>query len=119
MGACRRLCENNVVYVEAMHLMLQQKKPDDYVISTDTQINVKKFVEIVCKQLKLKLKWAGKGIKEVGYINNKKVININKKYFRPTEVENLLGKSKYARRKLNWKPRYDINTLIKDMISKE
>ena len=106
-------------YVETMWLMLQQKKPDDYVISTDTQINVKKFVEIVCKQLKLKLKWAGKGIKEVGYINNKKVININKKYFRPTEVQNLLGKSKYARRKLNWKPRYNINTLIKDMISKE
>ena len=73
---------------------MQRKKPDDYVISTGKQYSVKYFTNLVANELKLKLVWKGKGLKECGYINNKKKILIDKNYFRPTEVESLLGSSK-------------------------
>ena len=83
------------------------------------QVTVKKFIELVCKELKFEINWKGKGLKEVGYINKKKIIKINKKYFRPTEVDNLLGNASYAKKKLNWKPKHNLITLIKDMVSEE
>lgn len=104
-------------YVEAMWLMLQQNKPDDYVVATGKQYTVKRFIDLVCKQLNINLKWKGNGLKEVGYWNNKTIIKIDPKYFRPTEVDSLLGSSKKAKKILKWKPKYDIHQLISEMIN--
>ena len=106
-------------YVKAMWLMLQKKKPDDYVIATGKQISVKKFIDLVCKNLDIKLIWKGRGLKETGYWNKKPIIKIDPKYFRPTEVDSLLGSSQKARKELNWKPSVNLNDLVKEMISFE
>jgi GDPmannose 4,6-dehydratase len=106
-------------YVLAMWKMMQKKLPKDYVIATGKQYSVKYFTNLVAQQLKLKIEWKGKGINESGFINGKKKIIIDKNYFRPTEVESLLGNSKKARKELNWKPRYNIKSLIKDMVVEE
>ena len=106
-------------YVMAMWKMMQKKTPKDYVISTGKQYSVKYFLNLVAKELKLKIRWKGTGIKECGYLNNKKLVLIDKKYFRPTEVESLLGDSKKARKELNWKPLFNLNKLVKDMIDQE
>ena len=106
-------------YVKAMWLMLQKKKPDDYVIATGKQVSVKKFIDLVCKNLDIKLIWKGKGLKETGYWNKKPIIRIDPKYFRPTEVDSLLGSSQKARKALNWKPSVNLNELVKEMISFE
>jgi GDPmannose 4,6-dehydratase len=106
-------------YVIAMWKILQQKKADDYVISTGKQYSVKNFINLVAKELKMKITWKGKGINEKGYWGNKIIILIDKKYFRPTEVESLLGDSTKARKQLGWKPEYNINLLVKDMVINE
>ena len=95
-------------YCEAMWKMLQQKKPNDFVIATGRQYSIKQFINLVGKKLKMDIKWKGKGIKEKGYFNNFPIIECDKNYFRPTEVESLLGNSKKARKELNWKPKYNI-----------
>ena len=108
-------------YVNSMWKILQQKKPDDYVIGTSKSISVKQFVELTAKKLGIKLKWQGKGLNEVG-INiktNKTIIKINKKYYRPTEVNNLVADYKKAKKFLGWKPKYNVNSLIDDMIKNE
>jgi len=107
-------------YCEAMWKMLQQKTSDDYVISTGKQYSIKQFVNLTAKQLKMKIIWKGKGLKEKGY--NEKglpIIECDKKYFRPLDVVNLLGDSKKARKKLKWKPKVNIHQLINEMIKKE
>ena len=106
-------------YVLAMWKMMQKKVSKDYVISTGKQYSVKYFLNLVAKALKLKIKWKGKGLKECGYLNNKKLVLIDKNYFRPTEVESLLGNSNKARKELNWKPSYNLNKLVKDMVVQE
>lgn len=106
-------------YCRAMWLMLQTKKPKDYVIATGIQYTVKDFIEIVSKKLDMRIKWTGKGLKEKGYFNNKNIISIDKKYFRPTEVENLLGDYSNAKKYLNWNPKHNIESLVDDMISSE
>ena len=106
-------------YVLAMWKMMQKKVSKDYVISTGKQYSVKYFLNLVAKALKLKIKWKGKGLKECGYLNNKKIVLIDKNYFRPTEVESLLGNSNKARKELNWKPSYNLNKLVKDMVAQE
>ena len=106
-------------YVLAMWKMMQKKVPKDYVISTGKQYSVKYFLNLVVKELKLKITWKGKGLRECGYLNNKKIVLIDKNYFRPTEVESLLGNSNKARKELNWKPSYNLNELVKDMIDQE
>ena len=106
-------------YVKAMWLMLQQKKPDDYVVATGKQISVKKFIELVCKELQIQIKWKGKGLNETGYWKKKPIIKIDPKYFRPTEVDSLLGSSKKAKRILKWTPQYNIQKLVKEMIDYE
>ena len=107
-------------YVEAMWKMLQQKKPEDFVIATGKQYTVKQFINLVCKELEIKIKWKGKGLKEKAYDDTGKVIiKIDKNYFRPTEVDSLLGDASKARRILNWKPKMNIDDLIKDMIEHE
>ena len=108
-------------YVEAMWLTLQQKKPDDYVIATGQQYSIKQFINIVTSKLQIKIKWVGKGIKEkaINIVNNKTIIECDKKYFRPLDVINLVGDSKKARAKLKWKPNIKINQLIDEMIEFE
>ena len=106
-------------YVVAMWKMLQQKKPKDYVISSGKQYSVKYFIHLVSKELGIKIIWKGKGINEKGYLNNKAIISIDKKYFRPSEVNSLLGDSSKARKELNWEPYYDIYSLVKDMVAEE
>ncbi len=106
-------------YVEAMWKMLQNNKPKDYIIATGKQYSVKQFANLVAKELGFKIKWEGKGIQERGYYKNKLIISIDKRYFRPTEVESLLGNSKLARRELKWRPKYNIKTLVKDMVVEE
>ena len=103
-------------YVYAMWKMLQNKKPNDYVISTGKQYTVKQFIQITAKKLKMKIKWTGKGINEKCIWNNKAIIKIDKKYYRPTEVESLKGNYSKAKQTLGWKPNTSIEDLIADMI---
>ena len=107
-------------YCEAMWKMLQQKKPDDYVISTGIQYSIKEFINLTAKKLKMKIKWEGKGVKEKA-LNEKNfpIIECDKNYFRPLDVNSLLGDSKKARKKLKWKPKANINSLIDEMIDAE
>lgn len=104
-------------YVRAMWLMLQKPKSDDYVISTGKQYTVKRFIEKVALKLNMKIKWKGKGLSEKGYYNDSLIIYVDKTFFRPTEVESLLGDPTKAIKKLKWKPNYDLDSLIEDMIS--
>ena len=97
----------------------KKKTPNDYVIASGRQYSVKYFVNLVCDILKIKIRWKGKGINEKGYLNNKVIICIDKKYFRPTEVDSLLGNSDKARKELRWKPQYNIRSLAQDMVDEE
>ena len=107
-------------YVYAMWKILQHKNPDDFVICTGKQYSIKQFINMVAKELNMKISWKGKGINEKAYDNSGKcIIECNKKYFRPSEVESLIGDYSKAKKILNWKPSRDINALIKDMISYE
>jgi GDPmannose 4,6-dehydratase len=107
-------------YVEAQWLILQQKKPDDFVIATGKQYSVKYFVNLVAKELKMKLIWRGKGIQEKAYDqNNNIVIECDKKYFRPSEVQTLLGNASKAKKLLKWKPRVTIKDLVKEMVNED
>ena len=103
-------------FVLAMWKIMQMNKPDDYVISTNKQFSVKKFTELVAKKLDMKIIWRGKGLKEKGYVNNKETIIIDKKYFRPTDVNQLRGNFKKAKKQLKWEPKHDINFLIDEML---
>jgi len=106
-------------YVLAMWKMLQRKNPKDYVIASGRQYSVKYFVNLICDILKIKIYWKGKGINEKAYLNGKVIISIDKKYFRPTEVDSLLGDSSKARKELRWKPLYNIKSLAQDMVAEE
>ena len=104
-------------YVEAMWKMLQQKKPTDYVISTGKQYTVKEFVNLVLKELNIKFIWKGRGINEKCFDESGNcIVACNKEYFRPLEVDTLLGDSSKARRELNWKPRTSIKELVSEMV---
>ena len=100
---------------------ITKKKPDDYVIATGKQYSVRQFIGLVAKQLDISLSWVGKGINEKGIdIKTKKIIiEIDRKYFRPLDVNTLLGDSKKAKYNLNWKPKINIHSLIKEMIEFE
>ena len=100
--------------------MMQQKKPDDYVIATGIQYSIKEFVNLTAKKLGLKINWKGKGIHEKGY-NHKgiAIIECDENYLRPLDVNTLLGDAKKARRQLKWKPTVKIETLITEMIDHE
>ena len=107
-------------YVEAMWKMLQKKEPSDYVISTGKQYSVKEFVNLTLKKLNIKYTWKNKGINSKCFDNNGNcIVSCNKEYFRPLEVDTLLGDSKKARRELNWKPKNNIQNLIDEMINYE
>jgi GDPmannose 4,6-dehydratase len=107
-------------YVEAMWKMLQNKTPQDYVISTGKQYSVKDFVNLSLKELNIKYYWKGKGINQKCYDDKGNCIIVcDKEYFRPLEVDTLLGDSRKAKKELNWKPKYNIISLVKEMISIE
>jgi len=107
-------------YVEAMWKMLQQKKADDYVIATGKQYTIKDFVNFTAKQMNIKITWKGAGVNEKGYDDKGRAIVVcNKKYFRPAEVDSLIGDAAKARKILKWKPKININGLIKEMIDFE
>jgi len=107
-------------YVKAMWKILQHKKPDDFVICTGSQYTIKQFINMVTRQLQISIKWKGKGINEKAFDkNNNCIIQCSKKYFRPSEVDDLKGDYSKAKRELKWKPEYSINSLIKDMIAYE
>ena len=107
-------------YVEAMWKMLQNKTAQDYVISTGKQYSVRDFVNLSLKELNIKSFWRGKGINEKCYDDKgNSIIECDKEYFRPLEVDTLLGDSSKARKELNWKPKYNITKLVKEMISIE
>ena len=106
-------------YVDAMWKMLQRKQPKDYVIATGKQYTVKEFVNMVCKELNIEIVWRGKKYNEKGYWNKKSIIEIDKKYYRPTEVDSLKGNFSLAKKELGWKPKTHIKSLIKEMVAKE
>ena len=108
-------------YVEAMWLMLQQDEPDDYVIATGIQYSVREFVELSASHYGMNIVWQGEGIDEVGIDQNtgNVVIRVNPKYFRPAEVETLLGDATKAKEKLGWEPKISFKELVEDMCSNE
>ena len=105
-------------FVEAMWLMLQQDEPDDYVIATGIQYSVRDFVDAAAPYFGMKIEWMGEGLNEVGYDWNTKrpVIKVDPKYFRPAEVESLLGDASKAKEKLGWEPKISFTELVEDMV---
>ena len=107
-------------YVEAMWKMLQRKKPSDYVIATGKQYTVKEFVNLVLNELKIKFRWKGNGLKAKCYdANGNCIVGCSKEYFRPLEVDTLLGDATKAKNELRWKPKIQIKQLVKDMVKAE
>ena len=106
-------------YVEAQWLMLQQKVPDDFVIATGKQYSVKDFINLAAKNLNMVFEWKGKGLEEVGLLNGKEIVKVDPRYFRPAEVENLLGDPTKAKEKLNWFPKISFENLVKEMIEED
>jgi len=106
-------------YAEMQWLMLQQKKPDDFVISTGKQYSVKDFINYTVKELNMNLKWQGQGKNEVGIYKGKEIIKVDSKYYRPTEVNSLLGDSTKAKKKLGWYPKISFIKLVKEMVSED
>ncbi len=103
-------------YVEMQWLMLQQDKPDDFVIATGIQYSVREFVDAAAKELGIILRWSGEGVNEIGTDSRGKVIvRVDSRYFRPTEVETLLGDPSKARVKLGWSPKTSFEELVSEM----
>jgi GDPmannose 4,6-dehydratase len=116
-------------YVEAMWLMLQQDKPEDFVIATGVTTTVRDFVKLSFLEAGIEIEFKGSGVNEVGFVKKchreyklpegKEVVAVDPKYFRPTEVDLLLGDPTKAKTKLGWKPKHDLNSLVKDMMQSD
>ncbi len=106
-------------YVEAQWLMLQQERPDDYVIATGEQHSVREFCELAFAELGMNIEWRGQGVDEIGICGDKVLISIDPRYFRPTEVETLLGDPRKARAKLGWKAKTTFKELVSEMVSED
>jgi GDPmannose 4,6-dehydratase len=106
-------------YVEVQWLMLQQKIPEDFVISTGQQYSVRDFVNVAAKELGLNITWSGNGKDETGSVDGKVIIKVDKNYFRPTEVETLLGDASKAKEKLGWKPKISFKDLVSEMVRED
>lgn len=106
-------------YVEAQWLMLQQSHPDDYVIATGVQHSVREFVELAGSCLGMRIRWEGEGTDERGIDarSGRTIVRVDRRYFRPTEVETLLGDASKARDKLGWKPRTSFQALVEEMVA--
>jgi GDPmannose 4,6-dehydratase len=116
-------------YVEAMWLMLQQDKPEDFVIATGVTNSVREFVRLSFAELGIELEFKGSGVNEIAVVKNchgefklktgSTVLEVDPNYFRPTEVDLLIGDPTKAQMKLGWKPKHNLNNLIKDMIKSD
>jgi len=106
-------------YVEGMHLILQADAPDDFVLATGETRSVREFVEIAFGEIGRSIEWRGKGLEETGIDRNsgKTVVRIDPQYFRPTEVDELIGDATKARAKLGWKPKTSFAELVKEMVA--
>ena len=104
-----------------MWKMLQQKKPDDYVVSTGRTYSIKDFINLCTDYLELKTKWTGEGLNEklINLKNNKIIVKISPKYFRPAEVDLLIGDSSKAKKILKWQPKTNLKNLVKIMLDQE
>ena len=99
--------------------MLQQQNPEDFVIATGKQYSVRDFIDEASKNLGMKIDWRGKGLDEIGSCDGKDIIKVDPRYFRPTEVESLLGDASKAKEKLNWAPKTSFEQLVKEMVEKD
>jgi len=106
-------------YVEMQWLMLQQKKPEDFVIASGKQFSVREFINIAAEFLDMNIKWTGEGVNEIGKWNEEVIIRVDPKYFRPAEVDSLLGDASYAHRKLGWSPKIDFYSMVREMTSND
>lgn len=106
-------------YVEGMWLILQNDKPEDFVLATGTTTSIRDFVSMTFKELGIEIEWQGEGVSERGInkANGKVVVDVNPEFFRPAEVELLLGDSTKAQTQLGWKPSYDLQALCKEMVA--
>ncbi|EKD97802.1 MAG: hypothetical protein ACD_23C00739G0003 [uncultured bacterium] len=106
-------------YVRMQWMMLQQDQPEDFVIATGVQYSVRQFIEWSASELGMQLRWEGQGINEVGYWNDKPVVKIDPRYFRPAEVETLLGDPTKAKAKLGWTPEITAQEMCKEMVAND
>lgn len=105
-------------YVELQWLMLQQENPEDFVIATGEQYSVREFVELTAEELGIKITWKGEGVDEKGYDEEGRcIVSVDPAYFRPTEVETLLGDAFKAKEKLGWKPKTSFRELVSEMVA--
>jgi GDPmannose 4,6-dehydratase len=107
-------------YVEVQWLMLQQEKPEDFVIATGVQYSVRDFVNAAVEELGMKVRWEGSGVDEKGYdTDGNCIVSVDPRYFRPTEVETLLGDASKAREKLGWQPKISFEELVREMVRED
>jgi len=106
-------------YVEVQWLMLQQEQPEDFVIATGIQHSVRHFINAAAGELDMQINWQGEGIDESGSLDGKVIVRVDPRYFRPTEVETLLGDSTYAKQKLGWTPKISFNSLVAEMVRED
>ena len=106
-------------YVKMQWLMLQQEKPEDFVIATGEQYSVRQFIDMASSALNIKIIWEGDGVNEIGYWNGRAIVRIDPRYFRPTEVQTLLGDPARAKLKLGWEPLIKFEQMVQEMIEKD
>jgi len=106
-------------YVQMQWMMLQQEKPEDFVIATGKQYSVRDFVDAAAKELEMDISWQGDGIDEKGYVDDKCIVKVDEKYFRPTEVNTLLGDPSKAKEKLGWTPKITFDELVAEMVRED
>jgi GDPmannose 4,6-dehydratase len=107
-------------YVEVMWLILQQETPQDFVIATGIQHSVRDFVNAAAEELGMPLRWEGEGVEEKGFDpSGRCIVSVDPRYFRPTEVESLLGDASKARRELGWSPKIGFEALVQEMVRED
>ena len=106
-------------YVKMQWLMLQQDEPEDFVIATGTQFSVREFVDTAAKELGIDIRWEGKGTNEIGLFKSRTIVRVDPRYFRPTEVETLLGDASKAKEKLGWVPEIGFHELVAEMVRED
>jgi GDPmannose 4,6-dehydratase len=106
-------------YVEMQWLMLQQDQPEDFVIATGVQYSVRDFVDAAARELGMPIGWRGEGVDEIGSCHGKDIVKVDPRYFRPTEVETLLGDPSHAKQKLGWTPKISFDELVAEMVRED
>mgnify|MGYP001083862804 CR=1 FL=1 len=106
-------------YVEAQWLILQQDHPEDFVIATGKQYSVRNFIDLASNKLKISIEWRGEGANEVGFFDGNEIIKVDRRYFRPSEVETLLGDATKAKKKLGWVPKITFEKIVEEMVNED